>query len=445
MMTVRINGWRDGVIGLVAVIGVVAYVLGAGVMGQMGFPLDDAWIHQTYARNLAQTGQWAFVPDVPSAGSTSPLYTLLLSAGYVLRLPYMLWTTLLGIVALAGAGWLAARMGERLLPEVRRIGWFTGLSTVVAWHLLWAAASGMETMIFATLTLALVVVAWRELDAPQDNARQMFLRGLGLGVLGALTMLTRPEGVGLLGLLGLLMWIAQPQGSWRGVLIWSAGVAVGWLAGSIPYALLNLSLGGSVLPNTASAKQAENAILLAISYPGRIVNLLFPLSAGGQLVLLPGVAAAVWVYGRRSVQERGNLLLLAPLIWAVALVGLYAARLPAPYQHGRYVIPILPHVIVLGVAGTAWLVQRGSGSLWGRVGGRTLALTAVALFVLFWGIGLNQHAQDVQIIESEMVVTARWLADNIAPDQLLAVHDIGAVGYYAPRPMLDLAGLVSRR
>ena len=28
-------------------------------------------------------------------------------------------------------------------------------------------------------------------------------------------------------------------------------------------------------------------------------------------------------------------------------------------------------------------------------------------------------------------------------DELLAVHDIGALGYYAPREILDLAGLVS--
>ena len=51
----------------VALAMVVLYV----ATGGGGFPLDDSWIHQTYARNLAQTGQWAFVPGVPSAASTS--------------------------------------------------------------------------------------------------------------------------------------------------------------------------------------------------------------------------------------------------------------------------------------------------------------------------------------------------------------------------------------
>jgi hypothetical protein len=67
------NLWRprpaDAVLLIVAVVGVLAYALAANG----GFPLDDSWIHQVYGRNLAQTGQWAFVPGVPSAASTSPL------------------------------------------------------------------------------------------------------------------------------------------------------------------------------------------------------------------------------------------------------------------------------------------------------------------------------------------------------------------------------------
>ena len=67
---------------------------------QMGFPLDDAWIHQTYARNLWQTGRWEYVPGVVSAGSTAPLWTILLAVGYALRLPYLLWAYLLGGLSL---------------------------------------------------------------------------------------------------------------------------------------------------------------------------------------------------------------------------------------------------------------------------------------------------------------------------------------------------------
>src|SRR5579859_1664 len=88
---------RDVLILLAAAISIALYILTMHlVAGEAGFPLDDAWIHQTYARNLAQTGQWQYAPGVESAGSTSPLYTLLLTLGYILHVPHFAWTYLLG-------------------------------------------------------------------------------------------------------------------------------------------------------------------------------------------------------------------------------------------------------------------------------------------------------------------------------------------------------------
>ena len=42
-----------------------------------------------------------------------------------------------------------------------------------------------------------------------------------------------------------------------------------------------------------------------------------------------------------------------------------------------------------------------------------------------------------------MVATARWVATHTAPDSLITAHDIGALGYFGGRPILDMAGLVS--
>jgi hypothetical protein len=43
-----------------------------------------------------------------------------------------------------------------------------------------------------------------------------------------------------------------------------------------------------------------------------------------------------------------------------------------------------------------------------------------------------------------MVDTAKWVQANVPPNALLAVHDIGAVGYFDRHSIVDLAGLVSR-
>ena len=63
-----------------------------------------------------------------------------------------------------------------------------------------------------------------------------------------------------------------------------------------------------------------------------------------------------------------------PLAWMVVQVSAYALRLPAPYQHGRYVIPILPHALLYGVGGTVLLVERSREGLVRRVLARSLGL-----------------------------------------------------------------------
>ena len=62
---------------------------------------------------------------------------------------------------------------------------------------------------------------------------------------------------------------------------------------------------------------------------------------------------------------------------------------------------------------------------------------------MFWILGVKAYAEDIAIIESEMVTTAHWIRDNTPPNALIAAHDIGALGYFSQRDILDLAGLIS--
>src|SRR5688572_24206639 len=137
---------RDLLFLFVAALVVGLYVLRAANQDEVGFPLDDSWIHQVYGRNLAERGEWAFVPGEPSAASTSPLFTVLLSIGNLLNLTPFVWAFSLGILALTLGGMMAARLGEILFPGTAWVGLGTGLAVMLAWHMVWAAASGMETM-----------------------------------------------------------------------------------------------------------------------------------------------------------------------------------------------------------------------------------------------------------------------------------------------------------
>jgi hypothetical protein len=337
--------------------------------------------------------------------------------------------------------WMGTKAGAAFMPGMKGVGTMSGLALVLAWHLIWAGASGMETAIFCLLILSCIAYVWRWIDSARPLFGQIIIDGALFGVLAGLLTLARPEGGLLAALIGGAMLIARPNMTWRSVILWGVGGGIGFLLTLAPYLAFNLSVTGGLLPNTAAAKQAWAAPVLALSYTWRLQILIEPLLAGGQMLLLPGLAVYTLI---AFASRRTAVLWLLPVIWTLALIALYAARLPLPFQHGRYVIPALPTWIVAGIVGSAWLYQRVLRSLIGRVLARTLAGSTAALFVAFaFTLGLSAYRQDVAIIDQEMVTAAHWVRDNLAPEDLLAVHDIGALGYFAPRPILDIAGLVT--
>jgi hypothetical protein len=163
---------------------------------------------------------------------------------------------------------------------------------------------------------------------------------------------------------------------------------------------------------------------------------------GPQILLLPGLVFAAWL----TVKERRPELAIIWLWW-IGFLLLYAVMLPVTYQHGRYQIPAIPWIILLGGWGTArlWgLKPRGHRSrLILRVVSRVLVITLVILVIAFLLIGAQAYGRDVRFIETEMVATAIWLNENVPSDALIAAHDIGAIGYFTQRPLIDLAGLVT--
>src|SRR5687767_11811652 len=64
--------------------------------GRLGLPLDDSWIHLQFARSLAGGEGLAYNPGERVAGSTAPLWTALLSLGFLLQLPPLVWAKTVG-------------------------------------------------------------------------------------------------------------------------------------------------------------------------------------------------------------------------------------------------------------------------------------------------------------------------------------------------------------
>jgi hypothetical protein len=402
-----------------------AYLLACKFTYHLGFPLDDAWIHQTYARNLALYREWSFILGQPSAGSTSPLWTFILALGYLLSINPYLWTYFTGGILLTVLALLGKEAFAALAPQRSKFAWWAGVLIILEWHLVWSSGSGMETMLYSVLVFLVLTLLVR-------GAQNWVLVGVVIGV----SVWTRPDGITLLAPAGLALLLIEPTWVRRFQAIWKIGL--GFTLFFIPYLIFNQWTGGSWWPNTYYAKQAEYGILQQQPIWSRFLKLAQAPLTGVGGVLIPGAVLLVWQKANKASWTH-----LLGLLWAVFYLGLYAWRLPVSYQHGRYLIPMMPVFFIWGFAGLMNWIQTNAVSLLKRVISKAWLVSLGTLLLLYWAMGARAYAGDVAFIESEMVATAQWVADNTDQNTLIAAHDIGALGFFGERQILDMAGLVS--
>jgi len=406
-----------------SILAVMVYLIVSALTYRLGFPLDDAWIHQAYARSLALHGEWAFIPGRVSGGSTSPLWTLLLAAGHRLGLAPYGWTYMLGVLSLFLLSLVCERSARRISLAYRpRLPW-VGILITLEYHLVWAAGSGMETLFHAFLvTAALSVLA---------GSRRYLLAGL----LIVLSVWVRPDGITLLAPAFLAALLVET--TWKDRLRAMGNLLLGFSMLFIPYLFLNLLLAGTPWPSTFYAKQAEYAELLQVNIFERFGRLLLQPLIGVGLSLSLG-----FILFLADAWKRRRWGLLAGMAWTFAFVALYAIRLPVIYQYGRYLIPAMPIFLTCGLLGLLTYIPRPVPR-WLWTFDTAWRLLTVALLLLFYAIGAGAFAQDVAVIESEMVAVASWVSANVPSEALVAAHDIGALGYFGGHELVDMAGLVS--
>ncbi len=398
---------------------------------QGGVPLDDAWIHFQFARNLARGDGLSFNPGQPTSGSTAPLWTLLLAGVYLVGGRFPIAGQLL-----SGACFLAAlaatyALGKRLTDN-RWAAWLAGVIAATNGRFVWAGLSALETCLFAALSL-LAISAYLS-----DRATHRYR--LRTAALFGLTALSRPEGYLLFTLsLADFVWSSALRSTFH-VSRFTSHVsrlllpAALFTAIVLPYLIFSLCTSGHLLPNTYHAKAIVDLRpdLGFLSVTARYLILDNPL-------LLP-----FYVLGIGLLFRRATLLSL----WSVGLPLVYAFLHAIPYQHGRYLIPLIPCNAVISIVGLleARRLALRRGYRW-RGSSTTLAVlvSLLAIAGTAWRLPTmaRLYAWNVDNINEMHVTLGHWAAEHTPPDAVLALNDIGAITYISERPVVDLAGLVT--
>lgn len=439
---------------LVAGIALVVLFLVAEIhlAGGPGLPLDDSWIHLQLARHLALGQGLTFQPGEPVTGSTAPLWTAIVSCLFLLPGPILLWVKLLG-VALYLAGIDATRRLARALGLSAGLSTLAAALTLATGWLVWSALSGMEITLFVLLTLWGMILHVGERRLPGQPPWSMALFGLAvlarpegallllLAAVDRLVVLRRPQDGGN-GEPGPALRLASP--AWRPLLLGVLFAACA-LAGTL---LFNLWAGGSLLPTTYAAKGGEGLRRVLPSL--RYLHAILPIFLRPQpwMTLFAGAGVLTLVARLGTARDRG----LLPALWLLGLPLAYSLMSPLGRgliagNFGRYYFPLLPVLVVVGMLG----VEIAARSLPRRliVGPAQLPL-AVVLVALLLAPTLSElaaaaprYARNVADVEASDVRMARFLAERLPPEAVLAVNDIGALGYFLPNRLIDLVGIAT--
>ena len=395
------------------------------------FTPDDYYIYLRFAQNLVEHGELSFNPGAPTYGFTSALWLLVLGAAAKITGNAMLAGKVISLVASATSPVLVYFVMRRLTGE-------SGLSFLAgliwagnAWLVRWSA-SGMEAGLSATLALAVVLFAMR--------ARERGVAPWGAGIVAGLAPLVRPEMIGLTILFAVFWFLTDPARD-------AARRRNAIVAIVPPLLILGSILGGlylhfgRIFPNTAHAKGAMvDGLAKLVPSVERSLKIVASTSAIEMAIF--GIAALVWLYRRRwrGLWERrdpGFVLLMT--VWSFGVIGLYGVRGVTVYT--RYLLIFMPFVVIGGFAPlAAW---------WCKGGRRQSAVLAIGMAALAQNMVLDLRVirpATIQYQESERrvnVAIGEWLRDNTAPEAIVAVPDIGAIGYVSQREILDLNGLVT--
>ena len=394
----------------------------------IGLPYDDSYISLTFARNLAEHGFLTFDGREASAGATSVLHVAVLAVPIKLGLSPVHASLAAGIVAQIGlvlaTYWLAWTIFRDRLTAA-----LAGFSIAVMGYVVADALNGMETSLFLLVSTAAAAALFGA-----RNERGM----LAAGVLAALAVLCRPEGGLLVAAMG-LYYAVDPEragpllspGSLRRLILLGAPALLTLVALSIFYGAAT----GSLAPGTASAKLQ---FFREFDAPLRI-RFDMTLAALGNFSgpVLPWLALAGYGASRRQA-------LVFAFFWCAFFV-LYLMLFPGGLGHYwyRYMHVFLPPIAVFASAGAVSLLRGRSFRAWDVVPIALIGSMLAGAMVLQYNSFRNHYADDVTVNEQRQVGLARYLSETVPPGDTIATHDIGAIGYFSGRELIDLVGLIN--
>ena len=374
---------------------------------------DDPFITYRYAYNLIQGLGFVYNPGERVLSTTTPFFTLSLAAlGRI-------WSDLPRLANLIGA--LSLGLGALFIWDLSR-SWETPLVGLAALLLypsfpLLVTTLGSEMPLFIALCLGSYALYARR-------------RYAWTAMLAGLALLTRPDGLLVPGLLALDFLVRV-----RGPIPWRAVTL--FLVITIPWFAFAWFYFGSPLPATLFTKQQQAAMAISQGFVQGFITTFRGYLSWWQYRLETVLIVIGLIF--TLFRSRKWLLILA---WCALYFLAYT--LLGVSRYFWYYAPLVPGFVVLiglGVTGLVAVVTRLAPSLYASRW--TVGLAALLLLPLAFAQvrGVLRYPELPSRLGTYRAV-GEWLESNLPTEARVGTLEVGIIGYYAHRPMIDFAGLI---
>jgi hypothetical protein len=385
---------------------------------------DDAFITFRYAENIASGKGFVYNQGERVLGTSTPLYTLLLALLVKLGLPIIWVARIINI----GADCLTGALLFLLLRQFKLgVATFAALFYVLFPRVIVWSVSGMETSLYVLFIVASLYSYHKE----NFNLTSLFL---------GLTFLTRVDGV-VVGLAILIHFVLRYKR-------FPFKIVLGSLAVVLPWLIFSLAYFGSPIPNSVPGKKALYAGSMWETPKWKIVwEFLFLKTKVGLPLLILSLAGAYRIVTKAKSYS-------TIVLWTfLYLVFFFFGETKI---HMWYYVPFYLGYLSLVAFGMYLAYEKASDILTRRLDfsrnrRRILGVGLLSIIVVSAGlIYLQQIHRTYRFVVAEQVglegihkKMGLWLSENTQPGDTVCAEDIGYLGYYSGRYILDQDGLIS--
>jgi hypothetical protein len=400
---------------LLLIISIAVFI--SNSLQKLPYSPDDTFIYMQYARNIASVGGFSFNYGEPSYGVTSPLWVLILSLFYLIGLDGFLFSKILDFLSAFVAVFFFLKICRVIYKdEEKKLLTYLSASIFILniWFIRWSC-TGMETNLALLFTLMILYYYIR------NKFKTVFL-------LSGFLIFIRPECSLLVVIICILLLTRRKNlhlryGSFL-MFLMLFGIII------IPFFVFFYFSFGTIMPNTLLGKSTLTFSLSTIVYQLKaIISTITPASV---LEIMLSIVLLLYLIKNKRLKEY-----LIFFVWPVSLVLLYV--ITDADIISRYFITILPMFTFLGVKMID--LSRNRKYIFGILLFIIILFQSQILFYMYIKPRTDDFAEGVQEC---FIPIGRWFNTNTMPGTRILVNDVGAIGYYSQRYIIDAAALVNR-